>query len=94
VAALKDALVSAREAGAQIIGLVAQAEGMLSQVDLRGPTVIVLGSESTGLQSAVRRCCTHLAAIVRPRVVDSLNASVAAAIALYEVSKQRDISTT
>lgn len=92
VAALKDALVSAREAGAQVIGLVAQAEGMLSQADLRGPTVIVLGSESTGLQPAVRRCCTQLASIVRPRVVDSLNASVAAAIALYEAAKQREVS--
>lgn len=91
VAALKDALVSAREAGAQVIGLVARADAMLCEVDLRGPTVIVLGSESTGLQPAVRRCCTQLASVVQPRVLDSLNASVAAAIALYEAAKQRDL---
>jgi 23S rRNA (guanosine2251-2'-O)-methyltransferase len=89
VAALKDALVSAREIGVRVIGLASQGEGLLSELDLRGPTVIVLGSESTGLSSAVRRSCTHLAAVVRPRVVDSLNASVAAAIALYEAAKQR-----
>jgi 23S rRNA (guanosine2251-2'-O)-methyltransferase len=60
-------------------------------VDLVGPTVIVLGSEGSGLQPAVRRSCTELAAIVRPRILDSLNASVAAAISLYEAGKQREL---
>jgi 23S rRNA (guanosine2251-2'-O)-methyltransferase len=91
VPALKDALRAARDAGAQVIGLAAEGSSLLSAVDLRGPTVIVLGSEGSGLQPAVRRCCTQLAAVVRPRVLDSLNASVAVAIALYEASKQREI---
>jgi 23S rRNA (guanosine2251-2'-O)-methyltransferase len=90
VPALKDALHVAAQNGAQIIGLTARAERMLSSVDLRGPTVIVLGNEGRGLQPAVRRSCTELAAIVRPRILDSLNASVAAAIALYEAEKQRE----
>lgn len=89
VPALKDALRVAQESGVQVVGLAARAERLLSEVDLTGPTVIVLGSEGSGLQPAVRRCCTELAAIVRPRVLDSLNASVAAAIALYEAEKQR-----
>jgi 23S rRNA (guanosine2251-2'-O)-methyltransferase len=90
VAALKDALQSAQEAGVQVIGLASQGEKLLSQIDLRGPTLIVLGSEGSGLQPGVRQCCTQLAAVVRPRVLDSLNASVAAAIALYEAAKQRE----
>jgi 23S rRNA (guanosine2251-2'-O)-methyltransferase len=89
VASLKDALASAREAGAQVIGLAAGAPDLLSNIDLRGPTVIVLGNEAEGLQTSVRRACTRLAAVVRPRVLDSLNASVAAAIALYEAERQR-----
>jgi 23S rRNA (guanosine2251-2'-O)-methyltransferase len=89
VPALKDALRAAQEAGVRVVGLAARAERLLSDIDLTGPTVIVLGSEGSGLQPAVRRCCTELAAIVRPRVLDSLNASVAAAIALYEAEKQR-----
>jgi 23S rRNA (guanosine2251-2'-O)-methyltransferase len=89
VPALKDALRLAQESGVQVVGLAARAERLLSEVDLTGPTVIVLGSEGSGLQPAVRRCCTELAAIVRPRILDSLNASVAAAIALYEAEKQR-----
>jgi 23S rRNA (guanosine2251-2'-O)-methyltransferase len=92
VPALKDALRLAQESGARVVGLAARAERMLSDVDLRGPTVLVLGSEGSGLQPAVRRCCTELAAIVRPRILDSLNASVAAAIALYEAGKQREIA--
>ena len=90
VPALKDALALARERGARVVGLAARAERLLSEVDLSGPTVIVLGSEGSGLQPAVRRGCSELAAIVRPRILDSLNASVAAAIALYEASKQRE----
>lgn len=90
VPALKDALALARERGARVVGLAARAERLLSEVDLTGPTVIVLGSEGSGLQPAVRRACSELAAIVRPRILDSLNASVAAAIALYEASKQRE----
>jgi 23S rRNA (guanosine2251-2'-O)-methyltransferase len=90
VPALKDALRLAQESGARVIGLAARADKLLSDLELTGPTVIVLGSEGSGLQPAVRRCCTELAAIVRPRILDSLNASVAAAIALYEVGKQRD----
>jgi 23S rRNA (guanosine2251-2'-O)-methyltransferase len=90
VPALKDALALARERGARVVGLAARADRLLSEVDLTGPTVIVLGSEGSGLQPAVRRGCSELAAIVRPRIVDSLNASVAAAIALYEAAKQRE----
>jgi 23S rRNA (guanosine2251-2'-O)-methyltransferase len=89
VPSLKDGLRAALDAGAQVIGLSAGATELLSSIDLRGPTVIVLGNEGDGLQPAVKRCCSRLAALVRPRLVDSLNASVAAAIALYEVDKQR-----
>jgi 23S rRNA (guanosine2251-2'-O)-methyltransferase len=91
VPALKDALRVAQEQGVRVIGLAARAEKLLSEVDLVGPTVIVLGSEGSGLQPAVRRSCTELAAIVRPRILDSLNASVAAAISLYEAGKQREL---
>jgi len=81
VASLKDALAAARDVGAQVIGLSAGAPDLLSSIDLRGPTVLVLGNEAEGMQHSVRRACTRLAAVVRPRVLDSLNASVAAAIA-------------
>jgi len=89
VASLKDALSAARDAGAEVIGLTADAPDLLSSIDLRGPTVLVLGNEGEGMQPSVRRACTRLAAVVRTRILDSLNASVAAAIALYEADRQR-----
>jgi 23S rRNA (guanosine2251-2'-O)-methyltransferase len=89
VGSLKDALFAAREAGAEVIGLTADAPDLLSSIDLRGPTVLVLGNEGEGMQPSVRRACTRLAAVVRTRILDSLNASVAAAIALYEADRQR-----
>ena len=91
VPALKDALREARERGVRVVGLAAHADKRLSEIDLTGPTVIVLGNEASGLQPAVRRGCTELAAVVRPHLLDSLNASVAAAIALYEAEKQREV---
>ncbi len=94
VPSLPAALQEARAAGVQVVGLSAHGERLLSDVDLTLPTVLVLGSEGAGLQPAVKRACGELASILRPRALDSLNASVAAAIALYEAQKQRSKSTT
>jgi 23S rRNA (guanosine2251-2'-O)-methyltransferase len=75
--------------GVQVVGLDAQGEAPLSALDLREPTIIVLGNEHEGLGRAVRRRCTRLAQLAPMSHIDSLNASVAAALALYEVSRQR-----
>ncbi|HLV67237.1 MAG TPA: RNA methyltransferase [Polyangiaceae bacterium] len=89
VASLPGALQRAAEAGAQVVGLEARAERPLAAWDLRPPTVLVVGSEHAGMTPAVRRACTGFAALASMGPVESLNASVAAAIALYEAKKQR-----
>ncbi|HMJ09907.1 MAG TPA: RNA methyltransferase [Polyangiaceae bacterium] len=89
VASLTNALVELKDAGVQVVGLDAQASVELRSLDLRLPTVLVIGAEHTGLGRAVRRACTHVARLVRPHTVDSLNASVAAGIAIYEATMQR-----
>lgn len=94
VASLPRALMDATTAGVQVIGLDAQAERPLHQWDLRGPTLLVIGSEHEGMTPAVRRSCSGLARLVTPGPVESLNASVAAAVALYECFRQRAISNT
>jgi len=83
------ALGTLRERGVNVVGLDGSAVVRLSEVDLSGPSVLVLGSEGEGLGRAVRRACSSLATLGRTVGVDSLNASVAAGIALYELSKQR-----
>jgi 23S rRNA (guanosine2251-2'-O)-methyltransferase len=49
----------------------------------------VVGSEGAGLSRLILQACDSLAAIPISKTVDSLNAGVAAGIALYEISRQR-----
>jgi 23S rRNA (guanosine2251-2'-O)-methyltransferase len=89
VPSLVTALSQAAGAGVQVVGLDARAMRALSEIDLRQPTVLVIGAEHSGIGGAVRRACTELARLVPTRKIDSLNASVAAGMALYEVANQR-----
>ncbi len=89
VKSLVGTLTEAASLGAQVIGLDAQAPVRLRDLDLTGPTVLVIGSEGEGLGRAVRRACTAHAQLVPRGAIDSLNASVAAGIALYEAAIQR-----
>lgn len=89
VPSLPSALNEAREAGVQVVGLEPQAERSLREHDLAGPTLLVLGSEGEGMGRAVRRCLSSSARLAQSGRIGSLNASVAAAIALYEASNHR-----
>ncbi len=89
VSSLPTALSEATMAGFSVVGLDGHAERALHELDLSGKCVLVVGSEGKGLAKATRRQCTHFARLVMPRTVESLNASVAAAIALYEAQRQR-----
>jgi 23S rRNA (guanosine2251-2'-O)-methyltransferase len=88
VRALVSWLRDAHLGGAQVIGLDAQADTLLHEIDLTLPTVLVVGSEHEGMARSVRRACTQLAALTPPGPIDSLNASAAAAVALYEARSQ------
>ena len=62
----------------------------LSEVPvISGPLVLVVGSEGDGLSRLVREACDALASIPISASVESLNAGVAAGIALYEISRHR-----
>ena len=61
----------------------------LDRVDLRGPVVLVVGAEGKGLRKTVKQACDALASLPMPGRIDSLNASAALAIALYEAVRQR-----
>ena len=92
VAALASAVGEARDAGVSVVGLDPQADRALRDVDLTGPSLLVLGSEGEGMSRAVRRSLSATARLSQSDRIGSLNASVAAAIALYEASNQRLIS--
>ena len=89
VGALPRAIERLREAGATVIGLDANAEQAVEDVELTGPVVLVVGAEGKGLRGPVKRACTQLAKLGMKGPIDSLNASVAAGIALYTVLRLR-----
>jgi 23S rRNA (guanosine2251-2'-O)-methyltransferase len=63
-----------------------------TEVDLRGPVGLVVGSEGKGLSRLVREHCDFLLALPMKGQVNSLNAGVAGAIAMYEIVRQRNLA--
>ena len=78
-----------KDRGLWVAGLDTRAESHLYQLDLDLPLVWVVGSEGKGLRPSVREKCDFLAAIPMKGPLDSLNAAVAGAIALFETLRQR-----
>jgi 23S rRNA (guanosine2251-2'-O)-methyltransferase len=78
-----------KEAGVWSVALAADGEQELGRLDLKGATALVVGSEGEGIRSLVRRNCDHAGRIGMVGQVESLSASAAASVALYEVARQR-----
>lgn len=78
-----------KEAGVWTIGLDGDAADTYDQLDLTLPTALVLGAEGQGLRRLVRESCDRLVSIPMRGHVSSLNVSVAAAVVLFEASRQR-----
>ncbi len=89
VPSLSSAIQHLSESGAASVGLDASGDVPLSAVDLTGSVVVVIGSEGKGLKKSVRRACQTIARLPMTGRIGSLNASVAAAVTLYEVRRQR-----
>jgi 23S rRNA (guanosine2251-2'-O)-methyltransferase len=83
------AIEELKELGVWSVGLAGDAPRRCDEIDLTGPTAIVVGAEGTGLRRLVRERCDLLASIPMRGHVDSLNVSVAAGIALFEAVRQR-----
>jgi 23S rRNA (guanosine2251-2'-O)-methyltransferase len=89
VPSLPDALAELATRGVTAIALDAQGPVELGALDLTGPVAIVIGAEDKGARRSVRRACQHVARLPMAGPIGSLNASVAGALALYEVTRQR-----
>lgn len=86
---LADWLAEAKRREAWIYGASAEAERAYTEVDWSGRAVLVLGSEGSGLRPRVADACDELISIPVAGRVGSLNASVAAAVILFEARRQR-----
>ncbi|WP_159944527.1 MULTISPECIES: 23S rRNA (guanosine(2251)-2'-O)-methyltransferase RlmB [unclassified Nocardiopsis] len=86
---LTRALEGFKKAGLFVVGLDAGGDTPVPELELAtGPLVIVAGSEGRGLSRLVRETCDVVAGIPISNA-ESLNASVAAGVALYEVARRR-----
>lgn len=82
------------DAGFALVGLDGEAEETIDRVrEASGPLVLIVGSEDTGLSRLVREACDTVAAIPISSRVESLNAGVAAGIALYEIGRRRAVAS-
>ena len=86
---LARALDKLKDAGVWTIGLDAEADRSLYELDLRLPSAFVVGREGRGLHRLVRERCDWRAALPMQGQVSSLNASVAVGVALFEAVRQQ-----
>ena len=78
-----------KEEGIWVFGTAAQGTTSLYQADLKGPAAIVIGSEGEGMGRLVAETCDFTVSIPMFGKINSLNASAAAAVLLYEAVRQR-----
>ena len=89
VANLPSLLKELKEEGVWVFGTAADGDTPLYQADLKGPAAVVIGSEGTGMGRLVAETCDFKVSIPMKGKLNSLNASAAAAILLYEAVRQR-----
>ncbi|MBX3226916.1 MAG: 23S rRNA (guanosine(2251)-2'-O)-methyltransferase RlmB [Labilithrix sp.] len=90
VSSLGSALERLHAAGVRSIGLDANADKVIADVPVDGPLLLVVGAEGKGLRKPIKRACSELARLPMSGAIDSLNASVAAGIALYDLIRRQD----
>jgi TrmH family RNA methyltransferase len=72
------------------VALLAHGGEPLSTLALTGPLTLLVGAEREGLPGAVIEACEHRARIPIAAGVESLNAAMAATVALYEMTRKQD----
>lgn len=78
-----------KKQGFWVLGAHMEGQQTLYQADLTSPLVLVIGNEGKGLSRLTKECCDFLVTIPMYGRINSLNASVAAAILMYEAVRQR-----
>ena len=86
---LAAALQTMKDRGLWIYGAEAGGGSPLWKTDMKGPICLVIGSEGAGMSRLVREACDFVMDIPLMGQVNSLNASAAAAVLLYEIVRQR-----
>jgi 23S rRNA (guanosine2251-2'-O)-methyltransferase len=86
---LKTTIKFLHDNGIKVVACTEKASTSLYQISLTGPIALIMGSEEDGIADDLLRGADELAAIPMKGEIGSLNVSVAAGVALYEVIRQR-----
>lgn len=89
VARVSETLKHCKQHGWRVVGTSLPASSEYTADVYNGPTIIVIGSEGEGLHPSVRALCDDVVEIPMAGAVSSLNASVAAAIVMFEARRHR-----
>ena len=90
VANISQAMITLKKNGVWVTGIDMDGQADYRALDFSLPTAIVIGGEGQGLSELVRKRCDWVASIPMKGKIMSLNASVAAAVVMYEALRQRD----
>jgi TrmH family RNA methyltransferase len=82
----------AHERGARIVGTDESGPVSVDGYDLAGPTLLVVGNETTGMSAAWRPACNAIVRIPIGGAASSLNVACAATVVLYEAARQRRLT--
>ncbi len=89
VGSVRNTVKALQAEGFQAVAATEKSRKLLYDADLRKPTVIIMGSEDTGISKEVLKLCDEQLAIPMIGAVESLNVSAAAAVMLFETVRQR-----
>ncbi|MCA1771632.1 MAG: 23S rRNA (guanosine(2251)-2'-O)-methyltransferase RlmB [Halomonas sp.] len=82
-----------KASGVWITGTAGEADASVYDIDMSGPTALVMGAEGKGMRRLTREACDNLAKLPMVGQVSSLNVSVAAGICLFEAVRQRQLAS-
>lgn len=91
VSNLNDTVKLLKESGVWVVGTDVSGEKDIYQQDLTGPIALIVGSEGEGMSELLKKNCDFLVNIPMSGKIQSLNASVATGVVLYEIVRQRRI---
>ncbi len=89
VSNISQAIETLKKSNVWITGIDPSGKTAYTRMDFRQSTAIVIGGEGSGLSDLVKKRCDHLASIPMRGKITSLNASIAAALVMYEAFRQR-----
>lgn len=89
VSNLNDTVKYLKENGVWVVGTDVSGEKDIYEQDLTGPVALIVGSEGEGMSELLKKNCDFLVKIPMSGKIQSLNASVATGVVLYEIVRQR-----